>query len=112
AWDSSASIKLIENLNDKISYAFSAKTNQFAVFSEVYYDKGWDAYLDGKKTDYVKVDYILRGMAVPAGDHKIEFRFEPKSYVMGNTISLIACLLTYLLIILAGVTSWKKKNLV
>ncbi|HXB45712.1 MAG TPA: YfhO family protein, partial [Puia sp.] len=75
--DSTATIKLVENRNDTIDYKFSSKTNQFAVFSEVYYDKGWDAYIDGNKTVYCKTDYILRGMPVPAGDHAIEFRFDP-----------------------------------
>jgi uncharacterized membrane protein YfhO len=108
--DSSATIRLIENLNDTISYQVSAKTNQFAVFSEVYYNKGWDVYLDGTKTDYCKVDYILRGMPVPSGEHKIEFRFEPHSYATGNTISILASLITYLLLIGAAVEIWRKKK--
>ena len=73
--DSSASIQLIENLNDKISYRFKSKSNQFAVFSEIYYDKGWNSFIDGNPAPYCKVDYVLRGMSVPAGDHTIEFRF-------------------------------------
>jgi hypothetical protein len=97
--DSTASIRLIENLNDKISYTFKSKTNQFAVFSEIYYDKGWDAYIDGKPTPYCKVDYVLRGMAVPAGDHTIEFRFEPQSYKTGNRLSVAASVITYMLLI-------------
>ena len=99
--DSTAGIRLIENLNDKISYSFKSKTNQFAVFSEIYYDKGWNAFIDGKPAPYCRVDYVLRGMAVPAGDHTIEFRFEPKSYVMGNQLSIWSAILTYLLLIAA-----------
>jgi Bacterial membrane protein YfhO len=97
--DSSASISLIENLNDKISYHFKSNSNQFAVFSEVYYDKGWDAFIDGKPAPYCRVDYVLRGMSVPAGNHTIEFRFEPQSYIMGNRVSIWAVLITYLLLI-------------
>jgi hypothetical protein len=108
--DTSASIHLIENQNDKISYAFSAKANQFAVFSEIYYDKGWNAFIDGKKTDYCRVDYILRGMAVPAGDHTIEFRFEPHSYQLGDMLSTWSALLLYLLIIVAAVVEWRKRS--
>lgn len=108
--DSTASLHLIENLNDKISYSFSAKTNQFAVFSEVYYDKGWNAYLDGNKTDYCKVDYILRGMSVPAGQHTIEFRFEPSIYKLGNTVSVLSSILAYLFLITAIVMAFKKIN--
>ena len=108
--DSSATIKLTENLNDKLTYQFSAATNQFAVFSEIYYDKGWDAYLDGNKADYSRVDYVLRGMAVPAGKHTIEFRFEPKSYATGNTISTWSSLILYLLLIGAVVIEFRKKK--
>ena len=105
--DSSASIQLIENLNDKISYRFKSSTNQFAVFSEVYYDKGWNAFIDGKPAPYCKVDYVLRGMSVPAGEHTIEFRFEPKSYVMGNRLTVWSAIITYLLLI-AAVAKWIK----
>jgi hypothetical protein len=99
--DSTASIQLIENQNDKISYKFKSKTNQFAVFSEIYYDKGWNAFIDGNPAPYCKVDYVLRGMSVPAGEHTIVFRFEPKSYIMGNRLSIWAGIITYLLLISA-----------
>ncbi len=108
--DSTASIKLISNLNDKVDYKFSSKTNQFAVFSEIYYDKGWDAYLDGKKTDYCRVDYVLRGMPIPAGEHTIEFRFEPRTYIIGNTITTWSSILVYLLLIGTVVTEWRKRK--
>ena len=111
AYDSVASIQLVRNVNDTIVYASSAKTNQFAVFSEIYYDKGWNAFIDGKKTDYLRVDYALRGMPVPAGNHTIEFKFEPQSYKLGNTLALIASLLAYILLIIAGYMQWKKMKL-
>jgi hypothetical protein len=97
--DSSASVSLIDNLNDKISYNFKSKTNQFAVFSEIYYDKGWNAFIDGKAAPYCRVDYVLRGMSVPSGTHTIEFLFEPKSYDIGNKISFWASLMTYIILI-------------
>ncbi|MDO6431583.1 YfhO family protein [Flavitalea sp. BT771] len=108
--DSTAKIQLIENLNDKITYKFSSKTNQFAVFSEIYYDKGWNVFIDGTKADYIRVDYVLRGMSVPAGAHTIEWRFEPHSYELGNTITIWSSLLGYLLLIIAGVVSYRKKS--
>jgi hypothetical protein len=108
--DSTAKISLIDNRNDTIDYKFSAKTNQFAVFSEIYYDKGWNAYIDGQKTDYVRVDYLLRGMSIPAGDHTIEFRFEPHSYWLGDTLSNWFSVLGYLLLIIAGVAEWRKRQ--
>ncbi len=91
--DSAATIKLATYDNDNISYTTSSKTSQFAVLSEIYYPAGWDAYIDGKKAEYVKTDYALRGIYVPAGNHNVEFKFEPASYhdgqkytYMGNTL--------------------------
>ncbi len=108
--DTSASLRLTENLNDKIDYAFSSKANQFAVFSEVYYDKGWNVFIDGKPADYCRVDYILRGMSVPAGDHTIEFRFEPHSYFLGDKLSTWSAIAIYLLIIATVVVEWRKRS--
>jgi hypothetical protein len=106
--DSGASIRLVKNGNDQISYKFSAKTSQFAVFSEIYYDKGWNAFIDGNKADYCRVDYVLRGMAVPAGEHTIEFRFEPHSYQVASILSVWSSVLVYLLLIAAAVGLWRK----
>jgi hypothetical protein len=108
--DTTASIRLIDNLLEKIDYKFSAKTNQFAVFSEIYYEAGWDAYLDGKKADYLRVDYLLRGMPVPAGEHAIEFRFEPHSYKLGFALTIWFTILIYAMLIAAGVMEWRKRN--
>ena len=99
--DSSAFIKLKENLNDKIDYSFHSATPQFIVFSEVYYPAGWNAFIDGQKAPYVKTNYVLRGMYVPSGTHEIEFRFEPGSYTTGRTITIVANILVFLSIILA-----------
>ncbi|HYC29305.1 MAG TPA: YfhO family protein [Chitinophagaceae bacterium] len=109
-YDSTATIKVGEYLNDKITYQSNAHTNQFAVFSEVYYPLGWNAFIDGQKADYVKVNYALRGMAIPAGQHTIEFRFEPSSYKTGNLLTLIGSLLAYALIAGAIITERKKKK--
>ncbi|MBS1735963.1 MAG: YfhO family protein [Bacteroidetes bacterium] len=106
--DSTASIKLISNLNDQINYLYESKTPQVAVFSEIYYPFGWDVYVDGKKDNYFKTDYVLRGMYLPAGKHSIEFKFEPKSYTIGRMISIIASLLVFLIILLA--VFFKVKN--
>ena len=109
-YDSTASINLVRNVNDTIVYASSAKTNQFAVLSEIYYDKGWNAFIDGKKTDYLRVDYALRGIPLPAGNHTIEFKFEPQSYKTGNTLALIASLAAYILLLVAGWMEWRKMS--
>jgi hypothetical protein len=97
--DSIGYIKLVQNLNDKIDYRSSSASPEFAVFSEIYYPKGWNVYIDGNKANYVKTDYVLRGMLIPPGNHEIEWRFEPKSFTTGRMISIIANILVALLII-------------
>jgi hypothetical protein len=109
-YDSVAYIKLVENRNDTINYRFSSAFPSFAVFSEVYYAEGWDVYIDGVKSNYVKTDYILRGMPIPAGNHEIQFRFEPKTFTIGRTISIIANILVALLIIGTIVFYIRKKK--
>jgi hypothetical protein len=108
-YDSTASIKISDRQNDKITYAFNAATPQFAVLSEIYYNRGWNAYIDGQKTYYAKVNYALRGIALPAGKHTVEFKFEPNAYYTGNTISFWCTILIYLTII-ATLIFWFKKN--
>lgn len=108
-YDSSAKIQLVQYTNDTIQYKTTAKTPQFAVLSEIYYPKGWNAYLDGKKVDYANVNYVLRGIAVPAGTHTIDFRFEPRSYYLGDTISYISNIL-YCLVILISIIFLVKKS--
>ncbi len=70
-----------------------------AVFSEVYYADGWNAYVDGKKMPHFRANYLLRAMILPAGDHNLEFRFEPRSFYAGQKVSLAASLVTILLTI-------------
>lgn len=106
-FDSTASIKLVYNRNDEIVYDFNAASNQFAVFSEVYYPNGWKAFIDGKETPIVKVNYLLRGLPVTAGKHKIEFRFEPSSVSTGDLISLIIGILSILVLIGAIAFEWR-----
>jgi hypothetical protein len=110
AFDSTASIKLKENINDKVSYTSNSSTPQFAVFSEVYYNEGWDAFVDGKPANYTKVNYVLRGMFLPAGKHNIEFKFEPKSYTTGRMISIWSNILVILTLIVAGYFYIKQKT--
>jgi hypothetical protein len=107
-WDSAASISLVSNKNDIINYKFAAGSNQFAVFSEIYYDAGWKAFIDGKEAPIVKVNYVLRGLAVPAGNHNIEFRFEPQGYYTGQKLTLVFTVL--MVLILAGGIFMEWKN--
>jgi hypothetical protein len=98
--DSSATIQLTSYALNNLVYDFTSKTNQFAVFSEIYYKNGWNAYIDGDLKPHYRVDYVLRGMEIPKGAHKIEFKFEPTVIKQGSTITLISYVL--LLIISAG----------
>jgi hypothetical protein len=109
-YDSTAIIKLVKYSNDAIEYSTNAATQQFAVLSEVYYPFGWNAYVDGNKTDYVKANYFMRGISVPAGTHKIEFKFEPASYYTGRTISFIVSILIVLLTIATLFWEWKNSR--
>ena len=95
-FDSTASISLIKNLNDEITYRSKANATQFAVFSEIYYPKGWKAFIDEKEVPIVKVNYALRGLSIPAGEHTIRFTFAPASYNTGNTVSLVSGIISIL----------------
>jgi hypothetical protein len=109
-YGSSAYIKLLENKNDEIKYEFNAATNQFAVFSEIYYPKGWDAFIDGKKTPYVKTDYALRGLSIPAGKHTVDFIFDPVSVRQGESIARYTNILSVLIVLLCIFMFWKTRN--
>jgi len=93
-----------------LKYETDARSDQLAVFSEIYYKNGWDAFIDGKKVDYARADYILRAMKIPAGKHVVEFRFEPSSYKIGKTVSMISSLLLLLLVIGGGYWSFFRKK--
>ena len=100
-FDSSNSIKFDTYHPDKLTYSSNAKSPQLAVFSEIYYNsgKGWNAYIDGKKVSHFRCDYILRGMVIPSGSHKIEFRFEPATLQKASTIALVSNAGMYLLLV-------------
>ena len=88
--DSLATIKLTKYSLNALSYESFSNQNGFAVFSEIYYKDGWNAYIDGELKPHLNVNYVLRGLEIPAGKHSIEFRFEPKVIQTGSTISLLS----------------------
>ncbi|MBT4413498.1 MAG: YfhO family protein [Polaribacter sp.] len=88
--DSTATIKLINYDVTELTYRTKTEKEQFVVFSEIYYKDGWNAYIDGKLTNHFRVNYVLRGMKVPAGEHEIEYKFEPKVIQQGGMISLFS----------------------
>lgn len=98
-FDSTASIRLINNDNDVVTYESNAASDQLAVFSEVFYKHGWKAYIDDKESSIVKVNYVLRGLMVPAGKHNIRFEFKPQSYYTGDALSIAASVVIWLLLL-------------
>ncbi len=106
AKDSTATVTLTSYHPNTMIYDYQASSEQLVVFSEVYYaPNGWQAYIDGKKADHFRANYILRAMVVPAGKHKIEFKFEPKSYYVGTKVSLASSY--FLILILIGGILWE-----
>jgi hypothetical protein len=97
------SIWLEKNDNDEMVYRSKTSAPRFAVFSEVYYNRGWHAYVDDKEAPILRTNYVLRGLALPAGSHTIRFEFHPVSYYGGRTIQLIASLILTVLLIIAAV---------
>ncbi|MDB5272522.1 MAG: hypothetical protein JWO58_889 [Chitinophagaceae bacterium] len=115
--DSSASIKLVDNSNpDQLKYDYNASSEQLVVFSEIYYQPGWNAYIDGKLAPHFRVNYVLRAMRVPAGKHSIVFKFEPEHYKQSEQIALIGSwVFTLFLLGLIGLyvkDEMKKKKIV
>jgi len=106
--DTTAKIALTSYAPNDLKYKSESKTDQVAVFSEIYYDKGWNAYVDGKLTPYFRANYLLRALPIKAGAHEIEFRFEPKSYSNGNTIADVSSIL--LALTLGGVIFFEYKK--
>jgi hypothetical protein len=91
-FDENASIALVNNKNDEINYTSSSTKKQLAVFSEIYYNLGWKAYIDNLETPIVKTNYVLRGLVVPAGNHAIRFEFKPitiKNSIIASTFASI-----------------------
>lgn len=106
--DPSAFIKMESYHPDHIEYSYSAPRDVIAVFSEIYYDKGWNMYIDGAKKPYFRADYVLRAAQLEAGNHKVEFKFEPQSYYLGEKISLAGSVLLLAFLGLGFYTENKK----
>jgi hypothetical protein len=110
ATDSLATLELTEYEPNYLKYQAKTGTDQVAVFSEIYYSKGWTATIDGEPAEHFRANYVLRAMVVPAGEHTIEFSFKPQSYFMGEKIAL-ASSLVFLLLLLGGIVFEVRKGL-
>ncbi len=110
AKDSSATIKLDLCKPNHLKYTSNNANKGLAVFSEIYYKNGWNAFVDGKAVDYFRADYTLRALEIPAGKHTIEFKFEPQVIKTGSTIVLFSSI-GMLLLLIGGVYMERKKSL-
>lgn len=108
--DSTAIIQLTSYSPNVLKYESHSKTDQVAVFSEIYYEKGWNAYIDGQQVPYFRANYLLRALPIKAGNHTIEFKFEPKSYDLGNTIALVSSIILLLLLGIVLFKEYKKRK--
>ena len=91
--DTSATINLTSYEPEHLVYKTGSKTNMVAVFSEIYYNKGWKFLVDGQEQPYFRADYLLRAAVIPVGNHTVEFVFHPASYYTGEDISLAGSIL-------------------
>ena len=107
--DASAKIRLTDYKPNHLKYETEANAEQLAVFSEIYYNKGWNAYIDGELKPHFGVNYVLRGMRIPPGKHNVEFKFEPRNYYLGEKISLASCLILFVALGASIFMSLKKK---
>ncbi len=98
-YSANGSINLTEYKPNHLTYDYKSSEQQFAVFSEVFYkgNEDWKAYIDGTYVPHMRVNYILRGMQLPSGNHQVEFKFEPVTYHVGGTISMVGSILIFLL---------------
>ena len=107
--DSTAVIELKNYQPNQLELKTQSKTPQLAVFSEIYYPKGWKMLLDGKEVPYIKANYLLRAVFVPAGNHEVRMVFEPEVIEKGKIISMSAFGI-FLLLSVGGFLKFRRKN--
>ena len=107
--DSTAVIQLKNYQPNQLEFKTQSKTPQLAVFSEIYYPKGWKMLLDGKEVPYIKANYLLRAVFVPAGNHEVRMVFEPEVIEKGKMISMSAFGI-FLLLSVGGFLKFRRKN--
>ncbi|WP_373058769.1 YfhO family protein [Zunongwangia sp. H14] len=109
-FNADAEINLVSEQPNELVYRTSSETEQLAVFSESYYQPGWQAYIDGKEVPHVQADYVLRAMNIPAGDHTITFKFEPEVIQTGSNIALASSVILGLVMLGGIFYGFRRKN--
>jgi len=102
-----ASIVLTEYKPNYLKYNSTTTKDGIAIFSEIYYDKGWNAYVNGELKTYFRANYVLRGMKIPAGNHVVEFKFEPAVYHVSERIALASSVILLLLLAFVSIKELK-----
>jgi len=108
--DSTASIQLVNYKLNHLVYKTQNTEDGFAVFSETYYKNGWDVSIDGVEVEHYNVDYVLRGLEIPKGEHTVVFTFNPSVVKTGSNIALGSTVLLLLLILGQGLLIYKKRS--
>jgi len=108
--DSAAFVKLTEYGLNELSFSSSNSKDGLAVFSDIYYSKGWKAFIDDKETNILRANYVLRAIKIPAGNHKIDFRFHPESYYTGKKVAIASSILIIALCLGAILQLFKKND--
>jgi hypothetical protein len=99
--DPNSKIELRHYQANALVYESESIKNQLAVFSEIFYEEGWNAYIDGQLTSHLRANYVLRALEIPAGKHRIEFKFEPTVIAKGNVVN-ISSWGVFLILLLGG----------
>ncbi len=108
SWTGDAAIVMTDYQPNHLTYQSESTNDRLAVFSEIYYANGWNAFIDGEQVPYLRANYILRSLMIPAGKHVIEFKFQPQVWVIGERISFVASMLLLLLVVACLVREGKK----
>jgi hypothetical protein len=108
--DGFGNITLTEYQPNYLKYSAKSGSEQLAVFSEIFYKNGWKAYIDGNEVPHFRVNYILRALVLPAGEHTVEFKFHPASYYTGNKVSFASSLLLLLAIAGYAFSEYRKRK--
>ena len=102
-----SNISLTEYKPNYLKYTSNSLKNGIAIFSEIYYDKGWNAYVDGELKPHFRANYVLRGLQIPSGNHVVEFKFEPAVYHVSEQIAMASSVIVLLLLAFVGVKELK-----
>ncbi|MFT6844158.1 MAG: hypothetical protein ACJAUV_000330 [Flavobacteriales bacterium] len=108
--DTTATIAMTSYKPNELIYQSSTQKEQFVVFSEIHYDKGWNAYIDNQLVPHVRVNYLLRGLTIPAGEHTILFKFEPKSFEISSNLAILGNIGVILLFGFSLFKEWKSST--